>query len=181
MTIRPVLTHTGVYTRDLEAMTAFYQQVIGLIVTDRGIGVTVPQALVFLSSDPAHHHQFVLSDGRPADAPSTVNQISFLVQSLGGLREVMRRAQDFGLTKFRTVNHGNAWSLYFDDPEENLLEIYAETEWYVPQPFADRLDLALPDDEIIEQTRVRCLQDPGVMPVEQWRATLREKLAVDAG
>jgi catechol 2,3-dioxygenase len=177
MKVRPTLTHAGVYTRDLEAMATFYTQVLGLVVTDRGIGITVPRALIFLSSDPAHHHQFVLSDGRPEGVPSTVNQISFLVQSLAEMREVKWQAEAYGIAKFVTVNHGNAWSLYFDDPEENFIEIYAETPWYVPQPFADKLDLSMSDVDILEATRERCFRDPGVTTVEEWRTEMRAKLA----
>ena len=44
------------------------------------------------------------------------------------------------------MNHGNSWSLYFNDPEDNTVEIYMDTPWYVAQPFADDLDLDLPDD-----------------------------------
>lgn len=177
MMVRPTLTHAGVYTRDLEGMAAFYKQVLGLVETDRGIGITVPRSLIFLSSDPAHHHQFVLSDGRPEGVPSTVNQLSFLVKSLEEMREIKRRAEDAGVSKHNAVNHGNAWSLYFHDPEDNLVEIYAETPWYVPQPFADALDLGKEDADILDETRARCARDPGVMPVETWRAQLSEKLA----
>ena len=179
MTVRPTLTHAGIYTRDLEAMAVFYKQVLGLIETDRGVGITVPRSLIFLSSDPAHHHQFVLSDGRPAGVPSTVNQISFLVKSLDEMRAIKRQAENHGVRDGTTVNHGNAWSLYFHDPEENLIEIYAETPWYVPQPFADALDLAKSDTDILEETKLRCFRDPGVKPVETWRAELRNKLAVE--
>ena len=111
MTVRPTLTHAGIYTRDLEAMAVFYKQVLGLIETDRGVGITVPRSLIFLSSDPAHHHQFVLSDGRPAGVPSTVNQISFLVKSLDEMRAIKRQAENHGVRDGTTVNHGNAWSL----------------------------------------------------------------------
>ena len=177
MTVRPTLTHTGVYTRDLEGMADFYGKVLGLMVTDRGTGITVPRALIFMSSDPAHHHQFVLSDGRPEGVPSTVNQLSFLVKSLDEMREIKRRAEANGVARCSAVNHGNAWSLYFEDPEENLVEIYAETEWYVPQPFADALDLSESDADILEETRERCFRDPGVVPVATWRARLADRLA----
>ena len=171
------MTHAGIYTRDLDAMADFYKQVLGLLETDRGVGVTVPRSLIFLSSDPSHNHQFVLSDGRPADVPSTVNQLSFLVKSLDEMREVKRRATQHGVVDSRAVNHGNAWSLYFDDPEGNLIEIYTDTQWYVPQPFADPLDLDRSDAEILEETRLRCARDPGVKTVEEWRSEMRRKLA----
>ena len=40
------------------------------------------------------------------------------------------------------MNHGNAWSLYFTDPEGNGLECFVDSPFHVTQPYADRLDLA---------------------------------------
>ena len=176
MTVRPTLTHAGVHTRDLEAMASFYKDVLGLVETDRGTGITVPRALIFLSSDPLHHHQFVLSDGRGPDGPSTVNQISFLVRSLDDIREIRERARNRGVPKIRGVNHGNAWSLYFYFPEENPIEIYAESPWYVPQPHANPLDLDKTNDDILKETEENCRQDPGMIPVETWRSNMRDRL-----
>lgn len=28
-------------------------------------------------------------------------------------------------------NHGNAWSIYFADPEGNRIELYTPSPWYV--------------------------------------------------
>lgn len=179
MTVRPTLTHAGIFTRDLEGMADFYKDVLGLVETDRGVGITIPRRLIFLSSDPAHHHQFVLSDGRPDDCPSTVNQLSFMVRSLDDLREIKARAERSGVVgATRGTDHGNAWSLYFSDPEENLVEVYLETPWYVPQPHANPLDLNTSDAEILEATRLRCSQDPGMIPIETWREKMRERLAL---
>jgi len=177
MTLRPAFTHAGVYTRDLEAMASFYKEVIGLIETDRGMGITLPVKLVFLSSDPAHHHQFVLSDGRADTGDSTINQLSFLVKSLDEMREIRRRVRAYGLDKFRMVNHGNAWSLYFPDPEGNLIEIYTDSPWYVPQPFSHPLDLDQSDEEILRATEEYCRAAGGMMPIEDWRAAMRDQLA----
>ena len=75
-------------------MEDFYTRVMGLVVTDRGKAFRFPIDLVFLSSRPDAHHQFVLATGRPADADySVINQMSFEVASLEELREMNRRVQ----------------------------------------------------------------------------------------
>ena len=40
------------------------------------------------------------------------------------------------------MDHGNAWSLYFRDPEGNRLEVFCDTQWYVEQPCLEDLDLS---------------------------------------
>src|SRR3546814_11762144 len=74
---RPHLAHVGIFVRDIPTLEAFYTGVFGLVVTDRGVGKTFRNELVFLSGSSEQHHQLVLSSGRAADAPSTVMQMSF--------------------------------------------------------------------------------------------------------
>ena len=69
----------------------------------------------------------------------------------------------------RALNHGNALSIYFSDPEDNTVEVYLDTPWYVAQPHGDPLDLELPDAEIWELTEKICRADPTFMTVEAWR------------
>ena len=83
---RPQLTHVGVFARDIDKMTAFYTDVFGLTVTDVG-DISDDRKIVFMSSDPNEHHQFVLVSGRPDDdSMITTQQLSFLVDSLDDVR-----------------------------------------------------------------------------------------------
>jgi catechol 2,3-dioxygenase len=80
---RPTLSHFGIFVTDVARMTAFYTQVFGLTVTDRGVGRTFKNELVFMSATPDQHHQLVLASGRPPEATfSTVMQMSFKVPSI---------------------------------------------------------------------------------------------------
>lgn len=177
-TIRPHLSHAGIYVRDLDRMERFYTDVMGLVVTDRGQGVTFKHNLVFMSSDPGQHHEFVLSDGRPADAAfSTVMQMSFKVGSLDELRAVHRRAvaePDCGDPV--AVDHGNAWSIYFGDPEGNTIEVYLDSPWHVPQPHAARFDIERPSAAIMADTLARIEGQDGFMPREAFAESLRARL-----
>lgn len=166
----PNLSHFGVYCRDIEEMAHFYRNVFDLIETDRGQGVTFPMTILFLSGNPDQHHQLVLASGRAADAPSTVMQLSFKVQTLNHLREAKHRALAHGAQRLRGLNHGNALSIYFEDVENNLVEVYLDTPWYVAQPHGDPLDLSMPDDAIWAATEHTCRADPTFMPVSEWGA-----------
>ena len=64
MTLPPPaqLTHVGLYVDDMDTMVAFYGELLGLVVTDRG--ELFGRELTFLSRDPEEHHQLVLVTGR---------------------------------------------------------------------------------------------------------------------
>jgi catechol 2,3-dioxygenase len=169
-TATPQISHFGVFCRDLDHMVAFYTSVFGLTVTDRGQGHTMPYEIAFLSSSPHQHHQLALASSRAEGAQSTVMQISFKVQSLAELREVRHGAVAHGATNMRGLNHGNALSIYFNDPEGNTVEVYLDTPWYVAQPHGDPLDLEHTDGEIWAETERICRADPTFMPVEEWQS-----------
>lgn len=75
-----------------------------------------------------------------------------------------------GATQMRGMNHGNALSIYFSDLEDNTVEVYLDTPWYVPQPHGDPLDLAKPDSDIWAETEAICRADPGFVPLAEWQA-----------
>jgi catechol 2,3-dioxygenase len=166
----PQLSHFGIFVRDIDAMTRFYTRVFGLRMTDQGVGKNFKFQLNFLSGSPTQHHQLVLAGGRNADAPSTVMQMSFKVQSIDDLRRVRANALEAGANRLRGMNHGNALSIYFDDLEGNTIEVYLDTPWYVPQPHGDALDLDKTDAAIWAETEAACRADPGFEPVESWAA-----------
>jgi catechol 2,3-dioxygenase len=82
-----------------------------------------------------------------------------------------------GATELIGLNHGNAWSIYFYDPELNRVEVYLDTEFHTPQPCADPLDLTMSDDDILAQTRALVERLPGGMPRAEYVAGMGERLA----
>lgn len=173
----PMLEHVGLNVYDLKKMVDFYSRVMGLQVTDQGMMSRINAEIVFMSSDPAVHHQLVLASGRPEDArPGAINQISFRVESLGGLREVLDRLESEGIETLDRMDHGNAWSLYFKDPEENVIEIYAKSPWHVPQPCRLELDFTQSDEEILATTASRVKKMPGYMPAAEREAEMRKQM-----
>ncbi|HVO14164.1 MAG TPA: VOC family protein [Alphaproteobacteria bacterium] len=171
------LAHVGIYVADIRKMAAFYTRFFNFTVTDRGtLGET---ELVFLSRDPDEHHQLVLASGRPLPLGfNVVNQISFRVASLDDLRTLHARLADEPVTEIRPVSHGNAWSVYFRDPEGNRIELYLDTPWYISQPFREPLDLSQPDEAILRETERLCRASPGFRPHAEWRAEVARRMGV---
>ena len=168
-TYSPNLAHCGIFCRDIEKMVQFYCEVFDMQVTDRGVGFTFPFTIVFLSGRGDQHHQLVLASSRAPDSPSTVMQLSFKVQTLAHLREARTRSLALGATRMRGLNHGNALSIYCMDPEDNTVEVYLDTPWYVSQPHGDPLDIDQDDAAIWLDTERIVRTDPSFMPAEEWR------------
>jgi catechol 2,3-dioxygenase len=170
--IKPILTHAGIWVRDMEGMEEFYTGVMGFHVSDRGFVPRYNGHITFMSNDPTIHHQVILAEGRPADVPSTVNQLSFLVKSIDELRTMYRRVVARNVENLLPRNHGNAWSVYFDDPEGNNLEVYLDSPFHVPQPFGEYLDFDLSDFEIFKLTENMCRDTEGYLTRAEWTAKM---------
>ncbi|MFF4526230.1 VOC family protein [Streptomyces bluensis] len=175
-TSRARLTHLGFYVRDLDAQAEFYKKVFSLVETDRGVsGAGDP--IVFMTGDSSEHHQLVLTAGLPPEASRTwLNQVSFRVDTLAALQEFNSWLEECGVTPSATVSHGNAWSIYFLDPEGNNVEVYAGSPWYVPQPFRKPVDLHRPTQELLDETYQSVKDNGEFRPVEDWAAKLDQQL-----
>ncbi len=168
------MSHIGLFVRDIAGMTEFYTRVLGFKITDGG--ALRGTDLVFLSRDPKDHHQIVLVSGRPPDGGTSVNQISFRVGSLAELRAFHDRLTAQGVGSLDPVDHGNAWSIYFRDPEDNRLEIFMDTPYYVRQPQREALDLAKSDQDIHAATEARFGGDESFKSFDQWRSEIAPTL-----
>jgi catechol 2,3-dioxygenase-like lactoylglutathione lyase family enzyme len=139
--------HVGLHCDDVEKQKDFYTQVLGFKVTDiarNGNGY-------FMSAQPrAEHHQLLLLGGGRGSGP-LLQQLSFHTGSLAEVREFYQRLKAAGARINRTVTHGNAVSVYFYDPEDNLLEIYWDTGLLVHQPFGEPVNLDGSDDEVMAE------------------------------
>lgn len=171
-----VFSHMGFYVRDLERMARFYKEVLCFTETDRGDLGTVQ--LVFLSRDPAEHHQIVLASGRPADLTfSVINQISLRVPDLATLRLVRDRvAADGGVTELLCATHGNAVSIYFRDPEGNRLEVFVDMPWYCEQPLREPIDLDQSDEAVLALAEAMARSRPKFQPRAAWQADMARRM-----
>jgi catechol 2,3-dioxygenase len=171
------LCHIGLYAFDLEKMVDFYSRIFGLVVTDRGHSARGFD-IAFLSRDPIEHHQIAIASGRPKDAiHTTINQISFRVPGLEELRQYYPWLVKERVNKLDPRNHGNAWSIYFADPEGNRVELYCSSPWHVSQPFGEPLDLTEAADAIRAKTEALVKQDPTCQPMDAWVAQMKKKMS----
>jgi len=141
------LGHVGIFCTDLQTSKEFYTRILGLTVTDED-----PEGrLIFLSARPEEeHHEVALCPGR--DTPpgaKVIQQISFIVPGLDDLKEYHQRIKAEGVEIDRIVSHGNAFGMYFFDPEGNRIELYCKTGFDVPQPHGDPIDLEASNEELI--------------------------------
>lgn len=169
------LNHVGIHVIDIDKMTDFYTSFFGFVVTDERIDVN---PIRFMTMSPDEHHQLLLAWGRAPDSPSTVAQISFLLDDFAQLRQVYEKATgDPRISKVWTLDHGNSWTVYFKDPEDNTIETYVHTPWHVSQPYGTPIDFALSDAEIYAATEKASLANPTYQTAEAYRAGLVERLA----
>jgi catechol 2,3-dioxygenase len=169
------LNHVGIYVIDIERMTDFYTSFFGFVVTDRRDDVN---PIRFMTMTPTEHHQLLLASGRAPDSVSTVHQISFLLASFAELRRVHAAASaDPRVRKIWSLDHGNSWTVYFKDPEDNTIECYVHTPWHVSQPYGRPIDFSLTDEQIYRKTEQEVLQNPTYMPAEVFRERLARRLA----
>ena len=171
------LGHVGIFVHDLERMVGFYQRVLKFIITDTDVGKDGNRRAVFFSRNPADHHQLVLVSGRAAHAPPlAIQQISFVAMTIDEVRRTYRALLQENVSQIDPVTHGTAWSVYFRDPEENRIEVFVETDWYITQPFVAPIDFNKSDATIRAETEALCRSQPGFQLMTEWRRNAAERL-----
>ncbi len=177
-------SHVGLFVHDLTRMEDFYRRVLGFTVTDRGElpGPSGRVGLVFLSRDPREHHQLVLATGRPPALEfNVVNQISFRVPDLAALRYFRSVLEGERVRAMAPVTHGNAISLYFQDPEGTRLELFFDTPWHCEQPVREPVDLTRSDEDLLAETERLARSRPGFRTREAWVADLTRRMDAPPG
>jgi catechol-2,3-dioxygenase len=172
------LSHFEIFVNDPLRMSEFYTRQLGFAVTDRGEG---RGGMIFLSRNPQEHHQLVLNP-RPAAhrRESPLDHIAFRVASLAQLRRYHDSLRN-GSVALQTVSHGNTWSIYFRDPEDNRLELFTDTPWHVDQPCRFEVDFGLDDAALAEFTHRQVSGMPGFREVQAWQSSHARSMASGTG
>lgn len=135
--------------------------------------------MVFLSRSLLEHHQLVLAPGRSETSASTINQVSFEIETLGKLIDAFHALNHYGVSGMQSMNHGGSWSLYVPDPESNTIELFVRTDWYVPPHATRDLDLSQSEALIREQTERMAKQTPGSKTWPVWRADFQKRMNLE--
>jgi catechol 2,3-dioxygenase len=144
-------SHAVLNIRDETRMRDFYTRVLGFQVTDEG-PIGDDRKIIFMSQAAAEHHQIALVPGRDDTGPSnSLAHLAFRVDDMAELRALIARLKQEDLS-LRPTSHGNTWSVYFQDPELNGVEIFCDTPWQVKQPAGETWDMTLDDDALLAWT-----------------------------
>lgn len=166
------VSHFEIRAHDQTVMEKFYTEVMGFIVSDRGLLTRGPAAgreLIFLSHSPDEHHQIVLIPSDTTDQGGGIGHVAFRVDSLDEVRRVYEKVRALPYTKPEPVSHGNTWSVYFRDPENNRIEVFTQTPWHATQPCRFDVDYDLPDAELKAATLLDAQKLDGFTPGETWQ------------
>ena len=140
------LSHVGVFVKDLDTMTQFYCDTLGLTESHRN-----GDRMVFLSADvQKEDHEVVLVRGRDGDA-KIIQQLSFRVGTIDDVRAFYQTFQQMGVEIQQTVSHGAGASCYFCDPEGNRLEVFADIEVEGGRGYSGPIDLEKSAEELVAQ------------------------------
>lgn len=173
-------SHAVCYVRDLDEMIDFYANVLGFEVTDRGPVAPSEGApeIVFMSQVETDHHQIAfLPVGRDDAPPNSVNHFAFRTESLQDVRDMLETLRKDGrASNINPLTHGNAWSIYFSDPEGNGLEVFCDTPWHVQQPQGKPWDTTLSDAELAQWTQAEFEKQPGFGPIDAFYRERAERI-----
>src|SRR5205085_9424454 len=102
------VSHFEIRARDQAVMEKFYTEVLGFIVSDRGLldrGPAKGRELIFLSHSPEEHHQIVLLPSDAAASGSGIGHVAFRVDSLDEVRRVYEKVRALPYAKPEPVSH----------------------------------------------------------------------------
>ena len=137
------LSHVGVFVKDLDEMTKFYCDTLGLTESHRN-----EDRMVFLTADiEKEDHEVVLVRGRDGDS-KLIQQLSFRVGTIDDVRAFYQTFQKTGVPIQQTVSHGAGASCYFYDPEGNRIEVFADIMVEGGRGYSGPIDLDQSADDL---------------------------------
>lgn len=137
------LSHVGVFVKDLDEMTKFYCDTLGLTESHRN-----EDRMVFLTADiEKEDHEVVLVRGRDGDS-KIIQQLSFRVGTIDDVRAFYQTFQKTGVPIQQTVSHGAGASCYFYDPEGNRIEVFADIMVEGGRGYSGPIDLDQSADDL---------------------------------
>jgi catechol-2,3-dioxygenase len=121
----PLFHHVNLKTTRLQEMIDWYGQVTGMTVTHRApVGA-------WLSNDAANHRLALLSlpgyaDDPRKDSHTGMHHMAFEYGSVAELLESYGRLAALGIEPAMCLDHGMTTSMYYPDPDRNLVELQAD-------------------------------------------------------
>lgn len=117
------LAHVVFRTNKLEQMVQYYKDFLGARI------IYANEALAFLTYDNEHHRIAIVGipGTKAKDAQSCgLEHVAFTFNSISELLLAYRQRRQKGIEPLRPVNHGPTTSIYYRDPDGNMIETQAE-------------------------------------------------------
>jgi len=139
--------HINLRVADEAASKRFYTDILGFLVAEED----PEHGGVFMTLGDKFHTLDIRGHDDPARAPRPqrgqigLNHIAFEVHSYPALRDAYMHLVRNGVEILRATNHVNQRSIYFADPDGNMLEIYYELPYALELFAGGRSD----DDEAL--------------------------------
>jgi catechol 2,3-dioxygenase-like lactoylglutathione lyase family enzyme len=173
-TIHPKLHHYGIMTANLEAMITWYRKVLGMTPNHQssipeGAGRAPFSAFAFVSNDEMDH-RIVFFETPGADARTSerrfagLQHVAFAYDGLDDLLGTYVRLKKLGIEPTFAADHGLSISVYYDDPDGNVVELNAYN-YSDPRTAAEHLRAAPPTRAHIDLDRVLTARKAGA---EAW-------------
>ena len=125
------LGHANLFVRDYERAYEFYNKVVGFHEVYRQ-----PDNMASFVSNGNTYHDLALTDTRSPyaakDQAPGIWHLAFEAETEAELVEGYRRAVDAGVNVAFTMDHDAAHSIYLQDPDGNMVEVYADIvrDWW---------------------------------------------------
>ena len=123
--IKPTLHHVNLKTTRMQEMIDWYGVVVGSTVNLQSNNIT------FISNDRTHHRIALLAiPGLRVDPEkfehTGIHHTAFEYDSFDDLMSSFARLKQTGIEPEYCLNHGVATSLYYSDPDQNLVELQVD-------------------------------------------------------
>lgn len=166
------LGHFGYYVKDLDVMTEFWRDFMGMTLTKSS------EMGAFFSGDPqaCDHEIALIRNPEGADGGTNIQQISLRVDSLDDVRDFKRRVIERGYKIDELVTHASSIGFYFRDPEDNRVETFWLTGLESWAMIAVPIDIDRPDEDVMADVQrvwdVSRNVEMGVAPEGELKAAL---------
>lgn len=159
-------SHTVLNIKDKDKILDFYTKALGFKVSDSGPIYKDGPEIIFVSWNPDEHHQLAFVLGREDINSTSLNHISFRADTYDELLEIKDRLDTVNCD-YLPLCHGNALSFYFNDPENNGMEIFIDTPWDVEQPQGEVWDPGLDEKSVMAWVENTFKDKPGFVLKEK--------------
>jgi catechol 2,3-dioxygenase len=178
--VHPKLQHFGLATANLEAMIAWYREVLGMTVNHRSQAATgaqkgPPLSAVWLSNDEVNHRiAFVELPGLVVDPDKSrharLQHVAFEYQTIDDLLGTYARLKGLGILPVLAADQGLQTAFYYGDPDQNSVELNVNnycSEWTATEHIRTSASFAArPMGAYVDPDRMIAARKAGASPWE---------------